>query len=194
MDYSKHTCSMCHFAKLQKQRYFCMAHQHMIYSTCYSWCTVSKPACGVTGHCMHTACTQRAHSMHTTGTCHFVIQLLSRDVGGQQAIGAGVQHAFDERLLRGWGGQLEDLEGCCLYDPVWSQPHALHLLLLVCCCNTCISHLVIKFKFNSILIHHYFKFNSGSKHQNKVTHLSFPKQKGSKAFAQSCCTFHLSNS
>jgi len=93
-----------------------------------------------------------AHSMHTTGTCHFVVQLLSRDVGGQQAVGAGVQQAFDEGLLRGGGGQLEDLEGCCLYDPVWSQPHALHLLLLICCCITCISHLVIQLKLKSSLV------------------------------------------
>ncbi len=109
-------------------------------------------ACTQHAHSMHTACTQRAHSMHATGTCHFVIQLLSRDVGGQQAVGAGVQQASDKGLLRGGGGQLEDLEGCCLYDPVWSQPHALHLLLLICCCNTRISHLIIKYKFNSNLI------------------------------------------
>lgn len=43
-----------------------------------------------------------------------VIQLLSGDVGGQQAVGAGVQQALDEGLFWGRGLQLKHLEGSCL--------------------------------------------------------------------------------
>ena len=62
-----------------------------------------------------------------SGTHHFVIQLLCRDVGGQHAVGAGVQQAPDEGLVGGGRAELEHLEGSDLDDPVWGEAHALYL-------------------------------------------------------------------
>ena len=74
-------------------------------------------------------------------THHFVIQLLCRNVGGQHAVGAGVQQTPDEGLLGGGGVQLENLEGSDLDDPVWGQAHALYLLVLLGADPATFSHL-----------------------------------------------------
>ena len=91
---------------------------------------------------------------HIPGTHHFVVQLLCRDVGGQHAVGAGVQQTPDEGLLRGGGVQLEHLEGRDLDDPVWSQAHALHLLLLILIttCAAAVAHLKVNLLLSSGLL------------------------------------------
>ena len=76
-------------------------------------------------------------------THHFVVQLLCRDVGGQHAVGAGVQQTPDEGLLGGGGAQLEHLEGSDLDDPVWGKAHALHLLVLIMAYAATVPHLAM---------------------------------------------------
>ena len=76
-----------------------------------------------------------------SGTHHFVVQLLCRDVGGQHAVGAGVQQTPDEGLLGGGGAQLEHLEGSDLDDPVWGQAHAFYLLVFLGADAAAVPHL-----------------------------------------------------
>lgn len=78
-----------------------------------------------------------------SGTHHFVVQLLCRDVGGQHAVGAGVQQTPDEGLLGGGGAQLEHLEGSDLDDPVWGEAHPLYLLVFLRAHAATVPHLAM---------------------------------------------------
>ena len=76
----------------------------MICSTCHTWCTISKPACGVTGHCMHTACAQRAYSVHTAYTRQVLATLSYSFSAGMLGASRLLVQGSSRPLMKGCSG------------------------------------------------------------------------------------------